>query len=50
MEKKLRAEIEFLEYQAHVQSIGWQGKKHGGKIAGTTGESLRIEAIEIKVE
>lgn len=37
-----------IEYQAHVQSIGWQDKKHGGEIAGTTGQRKRLEALTIK--
>lgn len=39
-----------IEYQAHVQSIGWQDKKHGGEIAGTTGQAKRLEALTIKWE
>lgn len=39
-----------LYYEAHVQGIGWQGKKSDGEVAGTTGKSLRIEAVKIWVE
>ncbi|MGN8944784.1 N-acetylmuramoyl-L-alanine amidase [Bariatricus sp. HCP28S3_E4] len=39
-----------LYYEAHVQDIGWQGKKADGEVAGTTGQSLRIEAVRIWVE
>lgn len=38
-----------LEYQAHVQRIGWQEWKKSGEDAGTEGESLRVEAIKIRV-
>jgi uncharacterized protein YjdB len=34
-------------YRAHVQDIGWQGWKCNGEIAGTTGQSLRLEALDI---
>lgn len=37
-----------LEYQVHVQDIGWQDWKYGGETAGTTGQEKRIEAIIIK--
>ncbi|MGE9975276.1 N-acetylmuramoyl-L-alanine amidase [Coprococcus catus] len=39
-----------LYYEAHLQGIGWQGKKSDGEVAGTTGKSLRIEAVKIWVE
>jgi uncharacterized protein YjdB len=34
-------------YRAHVQDIGWQGWSCDGEIAGTTGQSLRLEALDI---
>jgi len=34
-------------YQAHVQNIGWQGTVCNNAVAGTTGQSLRMEAIRI---
>lgn len=34
-------------YQAHVQNIGWQPACFDGAIAGTTGKSLRMEAIAV---
>jgi hypothetical protein len=34
-------------YRAHVQSYGWMPIKCNGEIAGTTGESKRLEAIQI---
>ena len=39
-----------MQYEAHVQDIGWQGWKNEGQIAGTTGQSKRIEAIRIKLK
>lgn len=39
-----------LYYEAHVQNIGWQGKKKAGETAGTTGQSLRIEAVRLWLE
>lgn len=38
-----------IEYRAHVQNIGWQEWVKNGKVAGTTGKSLSIEAVEIKL-
>lgn len=37
-----------IDYAAHVQNDGWQSAVSDGAIAGTTGESKRIEAITIK--
>lgn len=36
-----------ITYQAHVQSYGWMPPVSNGGIAGTTGQSLRIEALKI---
>ncbi len=36
-------------YRTHVQNIGWQAWKSGGATSGTSGQSLRLEAIEITV-
>lgn len=38
-----------IQYQAHVQTIGWQNWTNEEAIAGTTGKSLNIEAIKIKL-
>ena len=35
--------------RTHVQSIGWQGWKYNGTMAGTSGQSKRLEGIEIKL-
>ena len=39
--------IPTLKVQAHVQKKGWLGTVTGGKTAGTTGKSLRLEAIKL---
>lgn len=39
-----------IAYEAHVQGIGWQGKKKDGQTAGTTGKSKRLEALTVKLE
>lgn len=38
-----------IKYQTHVQNIGWQGEKADGEMSGTTGRSLRLEAIKIQL-
>ena len=38
-----------VTYQTHVQNIGWQSEKADGQTSGTTGQSLRLEAIKIKL-
>lgn len=38
-----------VTYETHVQDIGWQKPKEDGEVAGTTGQSKRIEAIDIKL-
>ena len=37
-------------YRTHVQNIGWQQWKSNGELTGTSGQSLRIEALQIKLE
>ena len=36
-------------YRAHVQNIGWQDWVKNGIIAGTEGQRLRIEALQIEL-
>lgn len=36
-----------INYRTHVQNVGWQNYVEDGDISGTTGQSLRLEAIEI---
>ena len=38
-----------IKYQTHVQNIGWQGEKADGEMSGTTGQSLRLDAIKIQL-
>ena len=38
-----------IKYQSHVANIGWQGIKKNGETSGTTGQSLRMEAININI-
>ena len=38
-----------VAYRTHVQRIGWQGYVKNGKVAGTTGKSLRLEGMNVKV-
>ncbi|GAC1350082.1 MAG: hypothetical protein NVSMB27_29230 [Ktedonobacteraceae bacterium] len=39
-----------VKYRAHVQNIGWQDWVTNGQVAGTTGQSLRMEAIQIQLD
>lgn len=39
--------VPFLKIQTHVQNIGWQPIVSDGMIAGTTGRSLRVEALRL---
>ena len=36
-------------YRAHVQNIGWMDWVKNGELAGTTGRSLQMEALEIEL-
>lgn len=38
-----------VEYQAHVQSIGWQQSVADGSTAGTLGKALRLEALKVNL-
>lgn len=38
-----------VSYRTHVQNDGWQDWKKDGETAGTSGESKRLEAIELKL-
>ena len=37
-----------MEYQAHVQGVGWQCWVGDGETSGTTGRALRLEGLHIK--
>ena len=39
-----------VSYQTHVQDIGWQGYVSNGAISGTSGQSKRLEAIQLKLQ
>ena len=39
-----------ISYTTHIQNIGWQKYVKNGEMAGTTGKSLRLEGIRIKLE
>ena len=41
---------ETINYQSHVQNIGWQNTVKNNEIAGTTGRALRLEALKINVQ
>ena len=36
-------------YRTHVQNVGWQNFMRDGEVAGTSGRSLRLEGINIKL-
>ncbi|MDD5016825.1 MAG: SpoIID/LytB domain-containing protein [Eubacteriales bacterium] len=38
-----------VEYQSHVQNIGWQDWVSDGELSGTSGQSLRLEAVRIEL-
>ena len=38
-----------VNYRTHVQGIGWQGWKADGAMSGTSGQSKRLEAIELRL-
>ena len=41
------AKDSMINYETHVQTYGWQGKKSEGQISGTSGESKRLEGIRM---
>ncbi|MBR3834708.1 MAG: hypothetical protein IKJ73_10330 [Lachnospiraceae bacterium] len=38
-----------VAYRTHVEKYGWQAWKYNGQMSGTSGESKRLEGIEIKL-
>lgn len=44
IEKKKTSSI---SYRGHVENIGWQPYQENGGMAGTSGQSLRVEALEL---
>ena len=41
--------IPYVEYRTHVQNVGWQSYVCDGELSGTSGQSLRLEGINIKL-
>jgi GH25 family lysozyme M1 (1,4-beta-N-acetylmuramidase) len=39
-----------ITYSTHIQNIGWQNYVTEGETAGTSGQSLRLEGIKIKLD
>ena len=40
----------YIKYNTHVQEIGWQDSMYDGETAGTSGQSKRLEAIQINLD
>ena len=38
-----------VQYRAHSQNVGWMDWVSNGTLAGTTGKSLRLEALQIRL-
>lgn len=38
-----------VQYDTHIQNIAWQGLRQNGVIGGTSGQSLRMEALKISL-
>lgn len=49
-EVEVQAEKTKISYRTHVQTYGWQNFVSNGEMSGTTGQSKRLEGIEIKLE
>ena len=49
-EDLLNVPVPVVSYQTHVQNIGWQDYVKDGALSGTTGKSLRLEGLRVKVE
>lgn len=50
MAQEKESSVVGVQYRGHIQDYGWsQGWKADGDIAGTSGESKRLEAIKIKI-
>ena len=39
-----------IEYRTHVQTYGWQSWKKNGEMSGTSGQSKRMEALQIDIK
>ena len=50
LEEKNKKDKEYsIKYRVHVRDIGWMPYVREGEIAGTTGQSRRMEAIQIQL-
>jgi uncharacterized protein YjdB len=38
-----------VKYKSHVQNVGWQNEVKDGELSGTSGRSLRVEALNIQL-
>ncbi|MGL5354621.1 MAG: glucosaminidase domain-containing protein, partial [Clostridium sp.] len=38
-----------VEYQTQVQNIGWQPWVKDGAVAGTSGKSLKLETVTVRI-
>ena len=45
----INTESASIFYQGHCQDIGWQSSVSNGSTAGTTGKSLRLECLKVKI-
>lgn len=43
------SKISKIQVQTHVANVGWQAPVQGGKVAGTTGMGLAMEAVKINL-
>lgn len=48
--KVASTEEDKIEYKSHIEDIGWMNFQKNGETSGTTGQSKRLEAINIKLE
>lgn len=49
VENSFKSRYASVNYSAHVQSIGWQESVSDGALAGTSQQSLRMEAVKINL-
>ncbi|UJF15326.1 Ig-like domain-containing protein [Jeotgalibaca sp. MA1X17-3] len=47
---KVTTLVPSVTYSTHVQLIGWQEEVENGEMAGTTGQSKRLEGIKVSLE
>ena len=50
MHMNVQAKATSVSYRTHVQTYGWQGYVKDGVMSGTSGQSKRLEGINIKLE